>query len=42
MKQELIESRSRRAAIEDDLNAVQGTMDSLNNAINALTTEGTI
>jgi len=40
MKQELIESRSRRAAIEDDLNAVQGTTDSLNNAINALTTEG--
>jgi len=39
IKKELIGARSGKAAAEDDLNTVKGTVETLNNTVNALTTE---
>jgi len=39
MKKELIESRSKNAAAEDDLNTVKGTVETMTNSANALTNE---
>lgn len=38
-KQELIDARSRKAAAEDELNTVKGTVETLNNSSAALSTE---
>ncbi|XP_023343483.1 kinesin-1 heavy chain [Eurytemora carolleeae] len=40
IKKELIDARSRKAAAEDDLNTVKGTVETLNNNVNALSNEG--
>ena len=34
-------SRARKAAAEDDLNTANGTLETLNNNVNSLATEGT-
>jgi len=39
MKKELIESRSKNAAAEDDLNTVKGTVETMTNSANALNNE---
>jgi len=39
LKKELISARSGKAAVDDKLNTVQGTMETLNNSISSLTTE---
>ena len=38
-KQELIDARSRKAAAEDELNTVKGTVETINNSSKALSTE---
>jgi hypothetical protein len=40
IKKELIDARSRKAAAEDDLNTVKGTVETLNNSVNSLSIEG--
>ncbi len=40
IKKELIDARSRKAAAEDDLNTVKGTVETLNNSVNSLSMEG--
>ena len=42
IKKELIDARSRKAAAEDDLNTVKGTVETLNNSVNSLSMEGTV
>ena len=39
-RKELIDARSRKAAAEDELNTVKGTVETMNNNINSLTNEG--
>jgi hypothetical protein len=40
IKKELIDARSRKAAAEDDLNTVKGTVETLTNSVNSLSIEG--